>query len=73
MCIWKQWKKISTRHKNLVKLGVDYYKAWEWANTRKGYWHLANSHILATTLTNNFLDKLGFVSLTNRYSLVSSF
>ena len=73
MCIWKQWKKISTRHKDLVKLGVEYYRAWEWANTRKGYWHIANSHILATTLTNNVLVKLGFVSLTTRLKVVNLF
>ena len=36
-CIWKQWKKISTKHRNLVKLGINKYKAWEYANTRKGY------------------------------------
>src|SRR5450830_1487727 len=35
MCYWKQWKKIKTRHDNLVKLGIDKSKAWEFANTRK--------------------------------------
>jgi hypothetical protein len=42
MCFWKQWKKISTKHDNLVKLGVENHKAWEYANTRKGYWQTAN-------------------------------
>jgi group II intron reverse transcriptase/maturase len=70
MCIWKQWKKIKTRYQNLIKLGVKEAKAWEWANTRKGYWRISNSWILATTLTNQVLDKLGFVGLTNRYKLV---
>lgn len=46
MVIWKQWKRIITKQKNLVELGVKKSKAWEWANTRKGYWHIANSHIL---------------------------
>jgi hypothetical protein len=73
MCIWKQWKRIKTRHKNLVKMGVDYYRAWEWANTRKGYWHISNSPILSTTLTNKVLDNIGFVSLTNRLRLGKSF
>ena len=27
-CIWKQWKKISTKYRNLVKLGINNYKAW---------------------------------------------
>jgi RNA-directed DNA polymerase len=36
-CIWKQWKKISTKQRNLAKLGINKYKAWQYANTRKGY------------------------------------
>jgi group II intron reverse transcriptase/maturase len=70
MCYWKQWKKISTRYENLLKLGANKRKAWEYANTRKGYWQIANSPILATTLTNEYLKKQGFLSLTKRLSLV---
>ncbi|MDS1031008.1 group II intron reverse transcriptase/maturase [Bacillota bacterium LX-D] len=70
MCFWKQWKKIKTKHDNLVKLGLDNYKAWEYANTRKGYWRIANSPILARTLTNEFLRKIGLQSINERYSQV---
>lgn len=73
MCIWKQWPKTKTRHDNLVKLGIDNTKAWEFANTRKGYWRISNSPILSRTLTNEYLTKLGFVSLTKRYSIARSF
>ena len=73
MCIWKQWRKIRTRHDNLVKLGVEDSKAWEHANTRKGYWRIAGSPILSCTLTNEYLTRLGFVSLSSRYSQVRSF
>ncbi|NLG19733.1 MAG: hypothetical protein GX556_20635 [Fibrobacter sp.] len=31
MCIWKQWKKVRTRFQNLMKLGLDREKAWEFA------------------------------------------
>lgn len=68
MCIWKQWRKIKTRHDNLVKLGIDDRKAWEFANTRKGYWRVSNSPILNCTLTNEYLRSIGFISLTQRYS-----
>jgi len=68
MCFWKQWKKIKTRHENLVRLGVENKKAWEYANTRKGYWQTANSPILATTLTNEYLEKQGFISISKRLS-----
>lgn len=70
MCQWKQWKKIRTRHTNLLKLGIPEAKAWEYANTRKGYWHIANSPILTRTFTNDRLKKIGLTSVSDRYSLV---
>lgn len=69
-CIWKQWKKISTRHRNLVKLGINKYKAWEYANTRKGYWRISKSPILSKSLNNKYLESLGFVSLTQTYQMM---
>jgi len=70
MCYWKRWKRIKTRHDNLVRLGIDNYKAWEYANTRKGYWRISNSPILATALTNERLKRQGFPTITERYLLV---
>jgi group II intron reverse transcriptase/maturase len=67
MCYWKRWKKIKTRHDNLVKLGIADNKAWEYANTRKGYWRISNSPILATAITNERLKKQGFPTMTERY------
>ncbi|MGB5750626.1 MAG: group II intron reverse transcriptase/maturase, partial [Desulfobacterales bacterium] len=45
MVIWKQWKRIRTRGRCLLKLGIVKYKAWEFANTRKGHWRTAGSAI----------------------------
>jgi len=67
LCYWKQWKKIKTKYDNLVRLGAMNWKAWEHANTRKGYWRISNSPILATTLTNKYLREQGFITLTERY------
>ena len=67
MCYWKRWKKIKTKHENLIKLGIDKNKAWEYANTRKGYWRISNSPILARSLTNERLKKQGFPTMTERY------
>jgi RNA-directed DNA polymerase len=71
LCFWKQWKKIKTKHDNLVRLGTGKYKAWEFANTRKGYWRISNSPILARTLTNKYLKDQGFITLSERYLQVS--
>jgi RNA-directed DNA polymerase len=60
MFIWKQWKKIKTRYTMLRKFGLDLKTAIKFANTRKGYWHIANSHILNVTVTDNRLRKAGY-------------
>jgi len=70
MVIWKQWKQIRTRGRNLMKLGIDKYKAWEWANTRKGNWHIANSYILGRTITNERLCLSGYVFFSDYFRSV---
>jgi group II intron reverse transcriptase/maturase len=64
MCYWKQWKKVGARRDNLVKLGIQNGKAWEYANTRKGCWRVAGSYILDKSLTNKYLEDEGFLTLT---------
>jgi RNA-directed DNA polymerase len=64
MCYWKQWKKTRTKRDNLVKLGIDKRKAWAHANTRKSYWRTAGSYILSTSLTNEYLEEAGYLSLS---------
>jgi len=71
MCYWKQWKKIKTKYNNLRKLGIEESKAWEFANTRKGYWRISNSPILARTITNTRLKKAGLVSFVEIYTQIS--
>ena len=64
---WKRWKRIRTRHDNLTQLGVPSPKAWQWANTRKGYWCTAGSFIMTTTTNNRYFEKLGFPNILKRY------
>lgn len=64
---WKQWKRVSMRYKALRALGIEDEQAWQWASTRKAYWRVANSWILARSLTNGFLVSKGWVSLTDVY------
>lgn len=63
LCYWKQWKKVKTRIKELEKLGINPNKAYQWGNTRKGYWRTAHSPILTRALSNARLKEAGFVSL----------
>jgi group II intron reverse transcriptase/maturase len=67
-CIWKQWKRVRTRFKALVKLGVSRDKAYRWANSRKGEWRIAHSQVLTCTVTNKRLRRKGYISLRQLYS-----
>jgi len=69
LCYWKQWKRIKTKHDNLKRLGINEYKAWEYANTRKGYWRISHSPVLTRTLTNKYLKEQGFVTLTEKFMI----
>lgn len=64
---WKVWKLPRTRERKLKALGMEAELAHMNANTRKGYWHVSNSQILATTLTNQYFHELGLFSLQQRF------
>lgn len=67
MCYWKQWKKIKTKHDNLVRLGIESSKAWEYANTRKSYWRISDTPFMHQILNNKTLERLGYLSLSSVY------
>ena len=72
MYLWKQWKKVSARFTNLKRLKVPKDKAWQWANTRKGYWRIAHSWILTRSLTNKYLASIGYDDISQRYEVLHS-
>jgi len=67
MIYWKQWKRVRTRFKVLKTLGIQKQKAWEYANTRKGYWRISNSQILSGSLGNEVIKRLGFLFFSDYY------
>ena len=67
MYIWKQWKKPKTKVANLRKLGVPADKAYQWGNSRLGYWRIAGSHVLECSITNERLAAAGYFSILNYY------
>lgn len=69
---WKQWKRIRTKQGNLVRLGIAKDKAWAWANSRLGYWRIAGSWVLTTSLTNKYLASLGYDDISQRYEALHS-
>jgi len=69
---WKQWKRIKTKRDNLVRLGISKGTAWEWANSRLGYWRIAGSWVLATSLRNEYLASIGYDDISKRYEVLHS-
>lgn len=67
MCIWKAWKKPKTKVANLIKCGIDKWRAYQWGNTRKGYWRIADSAILKRAIPNASLKLAGYPCLTDLY------
>ena len=67
MCYWKQWKRIKTKHDNLMRLGIGSSKAWEYANTRKSYWRISDIPFMHQVLNNKTLERLGYLSLSSVY------
>ncbi|MHA4812537.1 group II intron maturase-specific domain-containing protein [Flavitalea flava] len=63
LCYWKQWKRPRTRVKALVQLGTPEGLAYQWGNTRKGYWRTSHSPILQRAINRSFLRKEGYLSL----------
>ena len=72
MIYWKQWKRVRTRFKMLQSLGVHKQKAWEYANTRKGYWRTSHSPILSKSLRNDVIKGFGFLFFSEYYRQVTA-
>lgn len=70
MYIWKQWKKPRTRVQNLKKLGIPDWQAYQWGNTRLGYWRIARSPILSSSITNEKLAQAGHYDFPAQYELL---
>ncbi|GHV92380.1 hypothetical protein AGMMS50268_28830 [Spirochaetia bacterium] len=67
---WKRWKRARTRYENLIQLGIRKDQAWQWANTRKSYWRIADSPILNYSLTNQYLESIGFPEVLKRFEML---
>jgi RNA-directed DNA polymerase len=67
MGIWNNWKRIRTKIRNLIRLGVGKQQAYMWGNSSKRYCKIAHSPILTTTLNDSYWTKEGYVGFSNYY------
>ena len=70
--IWKSWKTIKNKYRNLRKLGVSERNAGIMANTRKGYRRTADSPIVKLAISKDLLKKAGYTFFLDYYLSVKA-
>lgn len=70
MVYWKQWKRTRARFRMLQRCGIEKGKAWEFANSRKGYWRVAGSAILSRAIKTEQLRRKGYLFFSDYYGRV---
>lgn len=68
MYLWKKWKTVKNREKQLRKLGVNALQAKMWSNTRKSYARCAST-FLQNKVTKELLRRKGLPSMIDQYQL----
>ncbi|QXH97857.1 group II intron reverse transcriptase/maturase [Pseudomonas monsensis] len=61
--IWRQWKRPSTRARNLIRLGLDEARAWKSAVNGRGPWWNSGASHMNQALPKKLWDRLGLVSI----------
>ena len=67
MCYLKQWRRIRTRIRNLMRLGVSKSAAISLGMSSKGYYRLAKTKAVQLALNNNWLKSQGLVSVKEQW------
>lgn len=67
MYIWKEWNKPRAKVQNLRKLGTLEWQAYQWGNTRLGYWRITGSAVLNLSVTNERLAQAGYYNFPAQY------
>jgi group II intron reverse transcriptase/maturase len=64
---WKEWKRPKARRRNLLELGINQSKAYQWSYSSKGYCRIAHSPILLRALNNSYWSKQGYQGFYQHY------
>lgn len=66
-CIkWRQWKRVHTRAKELMKRGLGEQRAWKSATNGRGPWWNAGASHMNQAFPKQYFDRLGLVSLLDQ-------
>jgi group II intron reverse transcriptase/maturase len=61
--LWRQWKRVYARARNLMKAGIDKARAWQSATNGHGPWWNGGASHMNAAYPKSWFDRMGLVSL----------
>ena len=61
--LWRQWKRVHARAKNLMRAGIDEMRAWRSATNQRGPWWNGGASHMNAAYPKSWFDRMGVVSL----------
>jgi group II intron reverse transcriptase/maturase len=65
--LWRQWKRVYTRARNLMKAGIDKVRAWKSATNGRGPWWNGGASHMNQVFPKSWFDHMGLVSLVDTH------
>lgn len=72
LILWRQWKRVATRARNLMRLGLTEQRAWISATNGRGPWWNSGASHMNAALPKRVFDRLSLVSLLDTMSRLPS-
>lgn len=61
--LWRQWKRVYARAKNLLRAGIESIRAWRSATNQRGPWWNGGASHMNAAYPKSWFDRMGLVSL----------
>ncbi len=65
--LWRQWKRVYRRARNLIKAGIDKVRAWKSATNGRGPWWNGGASHMNQAFPKSWFDRMGLVSLLDTH------
>jgi hypothetical protein len=65
--LWRQWKRVYRRARNLRKAGIDKVRAWQSATNGRGPWWNGGASHMNQAYPKHWFDRMGLVSLMDTH------
>lgn len=72
LILWQQWKRVRTRARNLMRLGLAEPRAWKSATNGRGPWWNSGASHMNAALSKKVLGRLSLVSLLDTMNRLQS-